>query len=205
MNIKIGINDYVEMLLLQFDFTNSELVPLTVKDERREQESESQARKQRSTQKPGLQLIDPTVDNSHDTNINSLPEDLVKLDMTLVDAFFQKRVDAKKPNAYYHTVRFTFVPGSKAVFKDRFKEFMPIVYSELTGLTQLAFWRVRAYQNSYYLNDREVRGSCVVSINLGPPTPIFSSNGEYAKLGGSLVKPKNVLSLKNYGLHFTSI
>lgn len=166
------LNDSVRIVMFQFNFTNPNAIPPSVKRLGKESNEEHTERKGRST---GVMVITPT-------EKCSLVEFLGQLEATgyeMVDAFYKERIDPKDPTGKrtYHMVRFLFAHHEFAELSDEFKAVRGVIRTELQSICEKAMWRVRAFNNPFYLNGEEIPNHRALSINLEARQPLYQPDG----------------------------
>lgn len=167
----------VRIVMLQFNFTNPDAIPPSVKRLGKESNEEHTERKGRST---GVMVITPTENCS-------LVEFLGQFEETgyeMVDALYKERIDAKDPRGKrtYHMVRFLFARHEFAELSDEFKEVRDAVRAYFQTICEKAMWRVRAFDNPFYANGEEVSSHRALSINLEARQPLFQPDGTPIKV-----------------------
>lgn len=169
----VALNGTVRLVILQFSFSNPDVIPATVKRQHRETPEERAVRKSHPS---GVMVIEPT-------KKCSLVEFLGELEAAgyeMVDAFYKERIDAKDPRGKrtYHTVRFLFARREFVELSDEFKKVRDVIRAELQSICESAIWRVRSFSNPFYKNGEEVPGQRAVSINLEARQPLFRPDGQ---------------------------
>jgi len=159
----------VRMIVVQFSFSNPEVIPSGIKRRKRETAFEHVARK---LQKTGERIIEPTVNCS----VEFLGE-LEAMGYELVDAFYQARPDHDDLKGTYHTVRFLFARHEFATPSAEFRMVRDAIRAELREMLRTAFWRVRAFLNPFYQNGEEIAGQRSLSINLEVRVSRFLPDG----------------------------
>ncbi|MFA4999224.1 MAG: hypothetical protein WC519_00605 [Parcubacteria group bacterium] len=164
----------VPLVVLQFSFSNPNVIPVTVKRQNRETFEEHVARKGRSTS--GVMVIEPT-------ERCSLVEFLKGLETAgyeMVDAFYKERIDDKdsRNKRTYHMVRFLFARREFIELSGEFKMVRDVVLTELRHICEGAMWRVRAFSNPFYKNGEEIPDQRTLSVNLEVRQPLFYPDGE---------------------------
>jgi len=183
--ISLPLSDNIRHILIQFSFYNERNVPLGIRSSPRETKME---RKQRSSRKHQGEEIIPRTQN---TKIDII-EDLLLSGYVLVDAYHKERIDPKNEEARYQMVRFTFVREEHANVSDHYKKQQRSSVIELSDMCDNALWRVRAYLNPYFKDNRVVSGIKSLSINLEVRNPLKRFNGTpilHKKDDGSLEPP----------------
>ncbi|MDP1688904.1 MAG: hypothetical protein Q8L47_02125 [bacterium] len=168
----ITLNRDVRLVLLQFNFSNSDAVPATVKRLNPETKKESTERKSRSS---GVMVIEPTLKCS----IVAFLDELEEAGYEMVDAFYNERVDAKdtRGRRTYHMVRFTFARHEFVDLSDEFRGMRSAIRAELRDLCGNAMWRVRAFSNPFYIDGMESPDQRTLCINLEVRQPLFRPDG----------------------------
>lgn len=169
----LTINASVKMLYVQFTFSNENAVPqwLFLKEE--ETPAEAKARKERQMHATGECVIKLTSECSLET----LPNDIKDAGFTLVDGYYQPRIDQNNPKKKYYIARYVFIRNEDVVH-DELGELREKILAELQDLFLLAFWRVRAFQNPYFKDKEPVDGLSAASVNLEARKPRFHPNGK---------------------------
>lgn len=171
------LNDSVRLVMLQFNFSNPDAIPPSVKRLDKETQQEHVERKGRAS---GVMVIAPT-------ERCSLVECLGQLETAgyeMVDALYKERIDQKDPrrNRTYHMVRFTFARHEFADVSDEFEEVRDAIRADLQTICEKAMWRVRAFNNPFYANGEEVADQRSLSINLEARQPLFQPDGTPVKV-----------------------
>ena len=168
----IELNRSVRLIILQFSFSNPDLVPTILK----EQELDTlESRNERKSRKgSGKMVISPTENSS----LSGLLDDLKISGYELVDAFYQPRTHPKNPHITYHMVRFVFARNEYVNISDEFKKMRGKICDELQGLCEKTMWRVRAFLNPYSVDNRKDSEYHVLSINLEARKPLFLPDGQ---------------------------
>jgi hypothetical protein len=169
----VALNGTVRLVALQFSFSNSDAIPVSVKHLDRETQEE---RMERKSYLSGVMVIKPT-------EKCFLAEFLVELEAAgyeMVDAFYKERIDGKDPRGKrtYHTVRFLFARREFAELSDEFKKVRHTVRVELMSICESAMWRIRSFLNPFYKNGEEISDQRAVSINLEVRQPLFRPDGQ---------------------------
>jgi len=206
----------VRMALVQFSFSNGNIVPPSLLKRERDIETpfEQKERKERHT---GVAFIDPPVENV--SIVDFLRDDLQDSGFELVDAFYQPRFNPKDRagKRIYHMVRFVFVQSQHVTNLN--KEFLAerdLLLGGLYAIVTEATWRVRGYMNPFFRNGQAVPGQRVLSVNLNARVPLLEdgkpklvwkkgSNGE--RIGDAPVPLAPAFSLRagENALHLIAI
>lgn len=171
--VKVKLSDFVPLIGLQFSFSNSDVIPPSVKHQKKETPEESNKRGSCSS---GNLIIKPTENCS-------LVELLNKLEVAgynMIDAFYQERIDPKDPNSkrIFHMVRFLFSYRGYVEPSDEFRERRSAIWTELRNICQVALWRVKVFSNPFYKDGKEIPGQRALSINLEARKPLFYPDGQ---------------------------
>jgi hypothetical protein len=174
------------VVMLQFSFSNPDVVPAVAKRMAQETPEEQVKRKSYSN---GVVLIEPT----ERCSLAKLLGELEAAGYEMVDAFYKKRIDAKDPHGkrMYHMSRFLFARREFVELSDEFKKVREAIRTELRSICESAMWRVRSFSNPFYKNGVEIPNQRAVSINLEGRRPLFNSAGNRLK-----VWQRNTLSEK---------
>ena len=168
----VEIDNY-RLIILQFSFTNSGVVPQMIKNVGRETLYGYNIRKSRLTN--GIMVIEP-VENC---SLSDFIEELKDAGYEMVDAFHQERINPKPYSMKtYHMVRFTFASHEFVNISDDFKKKRDDIYVALTEMCSTAMWRVRAFSNPFYKDGEEIHGQRVLSINMEARKPLFHPDGQ---------------------------
>jgi len=160
----------VRMIVVQFSFSNPEVIPSGIKRRGRESVFEHVARKLQAT---GERVIEPT----ENVFLGHLVGDLEGNGFELVDAFYQCRPKGENLDRTYYMVRFLFARREFAMPSAEFMQVRDAIRAELQEMLRIAFWRVRAFLNPFYLDGVEVPGQKSLSINLEARVPLFFPDG----------------------------
>lgn len=158
-------------IALQFSFSNSNVIPVGIRNLKRETGDERQDRKNHCT---GMQVLQPTLN----CDLANLPADLESVGYELVGAHCQERIDAKGRIGKYWMVRFIFVQRQFVVPFDEFRKVRTIVRSGLQEMCTVAMWRVRIFSNPFFQNGKEIPGQRAVSINMEVRKPLYHPDGK---------------------------
>ena len=183
----------VRILMIQTSFSNPGIIPpmiRQIKDETPEQ------RDIRTFRFSGNPIIEPT----ENCSLVNFVGDIGDAGYELVDAFYQRRIpqEESKDNQekskdkmgryfgvvntqelrMYHTLRFVFARQDFAKPSPKFQESRNEIMPALMGICDIALWRVRAFNNPYFQDGREITGQRAISINLEHREPLFYPNGE---------------------------
>ena len=158
--------------MLQFSFSNPNVIPDTVRKRKPETKTEQQQRKQRPPS--GTMVITP----SENTSIESFVQELIQSDYILVDAVTQKRPHPKRQNQHYYIARFVFSRKEHAKETSDFVSVRHQVQTELLNISNDAFWRIRAFKNPFFQDGGLVQGFNTLSFNFEARVPRFDSRGQ---------------------------
>jgi len=163
----------VRMIMLQFSFSNPNVIPSCVRRLNQETQDELLDRKSRSN---GILVIKPT----ERCFLAGFIKDLNMSEYEIVDSFYKKRIDAKDSNGKnkYHTVRFLFARREFAEVSNDFKKVRPIISTELRKICETAMWRVRLFFNQFYKDGKDINGQYALSINLEARQPFYCPDGQ---------------------------
>ena len=169
----VALDSSVRLVALQFNFSNPDVIPTSVKRLDRETPEERNERKNHSS---GTLVIEPTENCS-------LVDFLGELDVAgyeMVDALYKERIDSKYPRGRrtYHMVRFLFARREFVDLSEEFKTVRDIISSELRSICEVAMWRIRAFLNPFYKDGEEVIGHHAISVNLESRKPLFRPDGQ---------------------------
>lgn len=162
------------LVLLQFSFTNENVVPASVREMRTEDEK---ALCDRLGRKPsGILTIEPT----EGCSAIDILDDLESSGYQLVDAFYQERLDSKDKdrNNTFFMVRFIFAQEEHAKVSGEFLQVRDDVRAELVKMCREALWRALAYSNPFYEKGEEVEGVRVISVNFAARKSLFQPSGQ---------------------------
>jgi hypothetical protein len=159
--------------MVQFSFSNINAVPIFATRLRRpEKPKESAVRRTRST---GFQVIEPTLH----TGLALLLDELTIAGYSLVDAIYQERIGGQDQTGTYNMIRFEFARAEKAqITSVEFHQKWDDAINGFRGLCEDAMWRVRGFNNPYYLNGAEIPGQRTLSLNMEGREPFIESNGQ---------------------------
>lgn len=168
---KLFLNKNVRLVGVQFNFSNSAIIPATVQQRRQETRAEQRERKSRPND--GMMVIKP-IDC---VSIKYLVTDLEMLGYELVDGFSQERPHPKRRDQTYFTVRFVFARKEYAEVADEFTHVCSEVRQDLIKICKDAFWRTTAFVNPFYENGTQVSGVKSANLNFSVRTPCFNPDG----------------------------
>lgn len=164
----------IRLVLIQFSFSNGEVIPRSVKRLSPETRKEMTNRVNGNGHATGELIIPPTLR----CGLADFPSNLKENGFELVEAFYQKRIDPKDARKTYHMVRFVFAPGEFAKPSKEFTAIREEIVPGFEKICQDAMWRVKVYENPFYGEgiEEENSGYEALSINLSLREP-YSSNG----------------------------
>lgn len=163
----------VRIVKLQFSFSNSDVIPASVKRVARETLDEMIERKGPGA---GVMVIQPT----ERCSILEFIEELEASGYELVDAFYKARIDKKDPRIArtYHMVRFVFARNEFAEPSAEFVTKRGVIRADLEKICDDAMWRVRAFLNPFEKNGKEIEGVKALSVNLEARVPFLLPDGK---------------------------
>jgi len=163
------LNGAVRLVMLQFSFSNINLVPKCLRVERKTLESPEEfiARKSRV---PGEQCLDSV------ENVGGLDflNDLSDAGYVLVDALAKLQA---KDGREYAVVRFIFAEENYVNSSDGFQKTKPLFEKSLRQMFCESMWRVRGFLNPFFSDGKIVNGQYVVSVNFEARKPLIDKNG----------------------------
>ena len=173
MDDMVMLEKDVRVVMLQFSFSNPNVIPSWVKRLNPETQDELLDRKSRSG---GILVIKPT----EGCSLAGFIREINMSGYEMVDAFYKKRINAKDPNGKnkYHTVRFIFVRHEFAEVSNEFKNVRNIISAQLLKICEDAIWRVRLFFNQFYKDGKDINGQYALSINLEARKPLCCSDGQ---------------------------
>ncbi|MCX6741030.1 MAG: hypothetical protein NTY61_01385 [Candidatus Parcubacteria bacterium] len=160
------------MAIVQFSFSNPDVIPDVVK---RVEPETAPGREVRKSHSSGVMIIAPT----EKCSIESIVTGLEGAGYELVDALYQTRKDGKDPRLQrmYHMVRFVFARHEFAEVSPEFMGVRGAVREALQSMSATAMWRVRAFDNPFYRDGEEVPGQRALSLNFEARTPLNNPDG----------------------------
>lgn len=171
----VALDSSIRLVALQFRFTNSSVIPFSVRHLDQESAEEYAHRKSRTD---GFMFIEPTPKCS----LVEFLRELEAAGYELVDAFYQERPYnvVKNPNGRwtYHVVRFLFARREFVELSDEFKKVRDIIRTELQSICESALWCAVAYSNPFYENGEEITDQRAVNINLTARLPLLCPDGQ---------------------------
>ncbi|MEI7741348.1 MAG: hypothetical protein WCJ29_02485, partial [bacterium] len=111
------------------------------------------------------------------------------------------------PGKRYHAVRFIFAAKEFVELHPEFLKVKPAILADFQSICKEAFWRLRAYNNPFFLKGEEVPEFRTFSVNLEARVPLKRADGtmvaEWAKdaegrrTGGGpvAIKPAHTVTL----------
>lgn len=169
----IVLDKSVRTVILQFSFSNPNVVPASVRCRRKRETPKEQSK--RKSHPSGTLIIEPTMN----CKMSSFFGELLEEGYELVDASFQERVHLKNKKQVYYAVRFVFCRKEFAKPTEEFKQKRDdICFNGLGRICNEALWRIRVYLNPFYENGEEIIGQKSVSINLEARSPLINKNGQ---------------------------
>ena len=170
------LDESVPLVMLQFSFSNINVVPKWVRQEKPEDAQKHQERIARKSSATGVTVIEP----AENCSANGFLDELKSAGYELVDALYQTRMN--KPGTYnkvYHMVRYTFGrTRDDAVVPDEFQNALIKARDELGTLIDTAMWRVRVFSNPFYKKGEEMPDQRVASVNFEARKPLIQSDGQ---------------------------
>lgn len=166
----MSIREFV-MVIVQFSFSNARVVPVGIRYRQQEGPVQSFVRHQHNN---GQQVIAPT-EKCSVINLSHLE----KIGFLLSDAWAQERWNQNNPGARFSAVRFEYRnPHSDFEQKMLKEESATSARIGFLNLAMSAAWRVRVFNNPFFVSGQEVPGKRVLSINLEGRFPLFNSDGK---------------------------
>ena len=184
----VELNRRVRLVAVQFSFSNSNMIPVSVKHLEKENTEERTKRKGYSR---GVRVIEPTMKCS----LEGFVEDLKKAGYEMVDAFYKERINPKCRKTY-HMIHFLFARREFVDISDEFIKAREGIYSELHSICKSTMWRVRAFSNPLYEKGKEVHGQHSVSINTEVREPLFYPDGHLIEVWQKDAKGNRVGDVK---------
>jgi hypothetical protein len=169
----LKLDNSVKTLYLQFSFSNENAVPRWLPLKEEETPAEAELRQKRMAKATGKCVIEPVAGCS----IETLPDEITEAGFTLVDAYYQPRIDKINPRKRFFVARYVFI-RTEEVARNELDELSWKILADLHDLCLLAFWRARAYKNPYFKDEQLVDGIFAASINVDTRKPRFNSAGE---------------------------
>src|SRR3989344_7820783 len=165
------LDSSIRLVMLQFSFTNPDVVPSCIKQLAHETQEEAVARKAMPI--PGQPVIQPT----EDASLAGLPSALEQVGYELVDAFYKPRINQESGRTY-HMVRFVFAHHDYVNLSDEFKRVRNTIRIALDEVCMQAMWRVRSFVNPFFKNGTRCDDQNVLSLNFEARKPMFLPNGQ---------------------------
>ena len=156
----------VRLVIVQFSFSNPDVIPPSVRRRSPETHEERGERKDRAD---GDMILEPTAGAS----LAEFPRDLETAGYKLVDAFCKERINDNPHLKKYYMVRFVFARREYAEISQGFWKVRDAIRAELQSICGSSLWRVRAFDNPFYKDGAEVSGQRTMSINLEVRQPLF--------------------------------
>ena len=183
------IDGSTQLVVLQFSFSNNNMVPPWIPEEESETFSEHKRRKNFSVK--GEKIINEI----QDIDVSNVFNDLVCLNFIIINAFCKKREDVKSKlfphggRRKYWMVRYTLARSFEA--KNISNEFKNILNNEIKeSLLKILSdpWRVRAFKNPWFENGEIIENKHQVSINMEVRNPNVSPKYKLCiESGGEIV------------------
>lgn len=167
----VRVNGALRLVILQFGFTNPDVIPPLVKRRQPELRHEREVRK---AHQDGVLVIEPT----ESCSVLEFVHELEAAGYELVDAFHQARParpDSTGPR-YYHAVRFTFARREHVSISEKFRQEREAFRLELLEIARTSLWRVRVWSNPFYV-EGVPSGETVLSANMEVREPLFHPDG----------------------------
>lgn len=190
------LDDSVRLIVLQFNFSNPNVIPRSIKISDQEQSQKEAAQKPAT----GKLLFETPEKISLERAITGLLE--TGYEMT--DAFCKVKTNGRgKPNSY--SAFFIFAKRENARITEKFWETRKQHYLELFRLCREALWQIKVFYNPLFENGKETAGQRAVNILAQNRQPLFQSNGSRiftTKQEGTLkiqipVMPSQYLQIKS--------
>ena len=162
-------NNSARLISLKFSFSNSGIVPSSVRCLESETPEEQDERKKRAS---GILAIRPI----QNVSLLKYLDDLEEAGYEMIDAFYQLRLD--KDSRTFHMVHFIFCQHEHAEISDEFRTRRDTIRADLRGICTQAAWRARAFINPFYSKGEKVPGQAAISINLEVRTPLLRADGQ---------------------------
>lgn len=158
----------VRVIGLTFNFSNKEVIPLSVRILKEETMAGMIKRKKRG----GEAAIQPTEKCSL---VDFAICDLKEAGFELVDAHYQERRDYRDLSGKrtYHSVHFLFAHKDFVYRSFCFEKTCEYIVSDLRDMCCEALWRVRGFVNPYYQKGEIVPGQLAVSLNFEARQPLY--------------------------------
>ena len=170
MQAKLG--SLIRLVIMQFSFSNPDIVPECVKRLPHETVEEAVARKALPvTRQP---LIQPTEDVSLVEIAGMLEQERYEL----VSAFCKPRINQNAFGTYY-MVRFVFAHRMYLDISPEFKLVQSRIREALNEICVPALWRTRSFLNPFLRGGRHY-GQYTLSMNFEVRKPLFQPNGQPA-------------------------
>ncbi len=170
-----ALDHTARLVMMQFSFSNPQVIPNFVRRRQAETKPESEERKQQPSR--GIAIIEP-VEN---ISVQDFALELEAQGYVLVDGVYQSRQNPHKPMQMYHMVRFTFSRVEHAEISDHFQTVQSIIRTELSDICDGAFWRTRGFSNPFYKSGEEIPGYRAVSLNFEARVPRYLPDGQPVK------------------------
>lgn len=167
----MNLDQTVRLVSMQFSFSNFRFVPESVRMVPDEEAWQAEARKNTTA---GVEFLKPT----ENCSALSFANDLKHLGYEMVDAFAMKRW--KEHHVPYAMVRFVFAAKKYVKISDEFRAKRKAIEADLIKMCSDAMWRVRAYNNPYFLNGDET-SERALSINMEVRQPLYLPDGRPIK------------------------
>lgn len=166
--------DAVQTVMVQFSFSNRDLVPPLLCEERPGGVLENVRRKTMSAMGRGGEQF---IYGVHNVNAVPLVHDLEAMGYELVYSASVRRLRQGNPKPYW-TVRFVFAEAESAEPTIEYLRSRESDRSALLDLLGQALWRVRAFRNPYFGRDGKLYDDRFsLSVNLEARVPLYD-NGE---------------------------
>ena len=171
------LDESVRMLLMQFSFSNPEIVPACLLKRTAETVPEYIDRK--TAPITGQQFIIKTW-RTDIFQLSAYGLGLAKY--VLVGGFSQECPHKDSRQGTYFSVRFLFAREEFARESSEFEKVRDDVCFALDQICIEAYWRVRAYRNPFFEDRKLVEGAYAMSVNFEVREPRFGSNSDPIKV-----------------------
>jgi hypothetical protein len=156
--------------MIQTSFSNPDVLPRWIN--RVEKKEGNKDREERKSHAGGTMIIEPSEDMN--CSLDKFVSDLERAGFVLESASCQKRIHGKQKDQFYWMARFIFVHREDLQANEEFDQIKYLIYSELRKIFKEALWRVRAFRNPFFVEEEEVVGVCMLSVNCEARKPIHT-------------------------------
>jgi len=193
MVTNVTLNDNTRLVVIQFNGSNPNIVPNSVKDLGIESQGDRTDRVNPTVK--GIMTLEPT----ENCGIGELLYGLEAVGYELVDASSQERNDPKDHTGKrkYFAVRFVLAKHEFAQLSEHFSHKRDAVRDDLAEMCSGSMWRIRAFDNPFFQGGKEIEGQRCINVDLHARTPLYKPDGQPVLVHGNPIKADHSLKIAN--------